>query len=53
MALAGVELGTLVSETDALTTRPHLSVLEAEYIKISKPILSRQKEFVYSLQIFH
>ena len=22
MALAGVELGTLVSETDALTTRP-------------------------------
>ena len=31
----------------------HLSVLEATYIKISKPILCRQKEFVYSLQIFH
>ena len=30
-----------------------LSVLEATYIKISKPILCRQKEFVYSLQIFH
>ena len=31
----------------------HLSVLEAAYIKIRKPILCRQKEFVYSLQIFH
>ena len=31
----------------------HLSVLEATYIKISKPILCRQKEFVYLLQIFH
>ena len=31
----------------------HLSVLEATYIKIRKPILCRQKEFVYSLQIFH
>ena len=31
----------------------HFSVLEAAYIKISKPILCRQKEFVYSLQIFH
>ena len=29
------------------------SVLEATYIKIRKPILCRQKEFVYSLQIFH
>ena len=31
----------------------HLSVLEATYIKISKPILCRQKELVYSLQIFY
>ena len=31
----------------------YLSVLEATYIKIKKPILCRQKEFVYSLQIFH
>ena len=31
----------------------HLSVLEATYIKIRKLILCRQKEFVYSLQIFH
>ena len=31
----------------------HLSVLKATYIKISKPILCLQKEFVYSLQIFH
>ena len=31
----------------------HLSVLEATYIKIRKPILRRQIEFVYSLQIFH
>ena len=31
----------------------HLSVLEATYIKISKPIFCRQKEFVYSLRIFH
>ena len=31
----------------------HLSVLEATYIKIRKPILCRRKEFVYSLQIFH
>ena len=31
----------------------HLSVLKATYIKISKPILCRQKEFVYSLHIFH
>ena len=30
----------------------HLSVLEATYIKMRKPILCRQKEFVYSLQIF-
>ena len=30
----------------------HLSVLEATCIKIRKPILSRQNEFVYSLQIF-
>ena len=31
----------------------HLSVLEATYIKIREPIRCRQKEFVYSLQIFH
>ena len=31
----------------------HLSVLEATYIKISKPILCWQKKFVYTLQIFH
>ena len=31
----------------------HLSVLGTTYIKIRKPILCRQKEFVYSLQIFH
>ena len=31
----------------------YLSVLEATYIKIKKPILCRQKAFVYSLQIFH
>jgi len=31
----------------------HLSALEATYIKTVKPILCRQKEFVYSLQIFH
>ena len=31
----------------------HLLVLEATYIKISLPILCRQKEFVYSLQIFY
>ena len=30
-----------------------LSVLEATYIKIRKPILCRQKEFVSSLLIFH
>ena len=29
----------------------HLLVLEATYIKMSKPIFYRQKEFVYSLQI--
>jgi len=28
----------------------HLSALEATYIKTLKPILCRQKEFVYSLQ---
>ena len=31
----------------------HLSALEATYIKTLKPILCRQKEFVYSLQISH
>ena len=31
----------------------HLSLLEATFIKIRKPIFCRQKEFVYSLQIFH
>ena len=31
----------------------NLLVLEATYIKISKLILCRQKEFVFSLQIFH
>ena len=31
----------------------HLWVLEASYIKMSKPILCRQKEFAYSLRIFH
>ena len=31
----------------------HLLVLETTYIKISKPLLCHQKEFVYSLQIFH
>ena len=31
----------------------HFSVLKATYIKIRKPILCRQKKFVYSLQIFH
>ena len=30
----------------------YLSVLKDTYIKMSKPILCRQKEFVYSLQIF-
>ena len=30
----------------------HLSVLEATYIKINKPIFCPQKEFVYSLQTF-
>jgi len=30
-----------------------LSALEATYIKTLKPILCRQKEFVYSLQIFY
>ena len=31
----------------------HLSVLEATYINSLQPILCRQKEFVYSLQILH
>ena len=31
----------------------HLSALEATYIKVSRPILCRQKEFVYTLKIFH
>ena len=31
----------------------HLLIFEAICIKISKIILCRQKEFVYSLQIFH
>jgi len=31
----------------------HLSALEATYIKTLKPILCRQKEFVYFLQISH
>ena len=31
----------------------HLVALEATYIKIGKPILCHQKEFVYSLEIFH
>jgi len=31
----------------------HLSALEAIYKINHKPILCRQKEFVYSLQIFH
>ena len=31
----------------------HLSVLEATYINALQPILCRQKEFVYSLQISH
>ena len=31
----------------------HLSVLEATYINSLQPILCRQKEFVYSLQISH
>ena len=31
----------------------HLSALEATYIKISQPILCRQKEFVYALKISH
>jgi len=31
----------------------HLSALEATYIKTLKPILCRQKEFLYSLQISH
>ena len=31
----------------------HLSNLEANYINSSQPILCRQKEFVYSLQISH
>ena len=31
----------------------HLSALEATYIKVSQPILCRQKEFVYALKISH
>ena len=31
----------------------HLSALEATYIKVSRPILCRQKEFVYTLKISH
>ena len=31
----------------------HLSVLEATYINSLQPILCRQKEFVYSLQVSH
>ena len=31
----------------------HLSVLEATYINSLQPIICRQKEFVYSLQISH
>ena len=31
----------------------HLSALEATFIKTSNPILCRQKEFVYSLQVVH
>ena len=30
----------------------HLSLLEAAYIKTTRPILCRQKEFVYTLKIF-
>ena len=30
-----------------------LSILEAIYMKISKPIFCHQKEFVYSLKVFH
>ena len=31
----------------------HLSAIEATYIKVSQPILCRQKEFVYALKISH
>ena len=31
----------------------HLSALEATFIKTSRPILCRQKDFVYSLKIAH
>ena len=32
---------------------PHLSALEATFIKTSNPALCRQKEFIYSLKIVH
>ena len=34
-------------------TQFHLSTLEATFIRILKPELCRQKEFVYSLQLIH
>ena len=30
----------------------HLSVLESVYIKTQNPVLCRQKEFVFSLELF-
>ena len=30
----------------------HLNLLEAAYIKTQRPVLSRQKEFVYILKLF-
>ena len=45
MALAGVELETLVSEPDALTTRPDLS----DFISAVKCMPARFQRYEYSL----
>ena len=31
----------------------HMAILEAAYISSTKPVLCRQKDFVYALKVFH
>ena len=54
MALVGIELETLVSEPDALTTRPPPSFSIGSYMyQNQKANFLSPKRVVYSLQIFH
>ena len=49
--LFGFSLPKSFSVLAKARTNFHLDALEATFIKTLKPILCRQKEFVYSLQI--